>query len=71
MYTKLYLSHIDAGGRCSKPFLLPQRNPRKYYHELMDAYNCPDFTQKRVELDAHEVYRQVFRSEREKVKIKK
>ena len=71
MYTKLYLSHIDARGRCSKPFLLPQRNPRKYYHELMDAYNCPDFTQKRVELDAHEVYRQVFRSEREKVKIKK
>ena len=60
MYTKLYLACIDEQGRVSKPFLLPQRNPRKYYQELMDAYNVPDFTKTMVELDAHEAYRQVF-----------
>ena len=70
MYTKLYLASIDDNGRASKPFLLPQRNPRKYYLEMMDAYNCPDFTKKRVELDAHEAYRQVFENEREQVKLK-
>ena len=70
MYTKLYLACIDEQGRVSKPFLLPQRNPRKYYQELMDAYNVPDFTKTKVELDAHEAYRQVFDNNREQVKIK-
>ena len=70
MYTKLYLACIDEQGRVSKPFLLPQRNPRKYYQELMDAYNVPDFTKTKVELDAHEAYRQVFDNKREQVKIK-
>ena len=70
MYTKLYLASIDDRGKVSKPFLLPQRNPRKYYLEMMDAYNCPDFTKTKVELDAHEAYRQVFDNIREQVKIK-
>lgn len=71
MYTKLYLASIDDQGRVSKPFLLPQRNPRKYYLEMMDAYNCPDFTKTRVELDAHEAYRQVFDNRRTIVKVRK
>ena len=71
MYTKLYLANIDDEGRVSKPFLLPQRNPRKYYLEMMDAYNCPDFTKTKVELDAHEAYRQVFDNRRTVVKVKR
>jgi len=70
MYTKLYLASIDAQGKVSKPFLLPQRHPRKFYREMMDAYNCPDFTKTKVELDAHEAYRQVFENKREHVKIR-
>ena len=70
MYTKLYLATIDEQGRVSKPFLLPQRHPRKFYREMMDAYNCPDFTKSKVELDAHEAYRQVFDNKRERVKIR-
>ena len=71
MYTKLYFASIDDQGNVSKPFLLPQRNPRKYYLEMMDAYNCPDFTKTKVELDAHEAYRQVFDNRRTDVKVKK
>ena len=70
MYTKLYLAHIGAGGKVSKPFLLPQRNPRKYYRELMDAYNVPEFTSRKVEFDAREAYRQVFREDRVGVKVR-
>lgn len=70
MYTKLYIAHIDGNGQVSKPFLLPQRNPRKYYLELMDAYNVPDFTKKKVEFDVREAYRQVFRGDRVGVKLK-
>lgn len=70
MYTKLYLASIDDQGKVSKPFLLPQRNPKKYYLEMMDAYNCPDFTKTKVKLNAHETYRQVFDNKRIQVKIK-
>ncbi len=70
MYTKLYLASIDRKGHVTKPFLLPQRNPQKYYREMMDAYNCPDFTKTKVELDAHETYRQVFDNKRIQVKIR-
>ena len=70
MYTKLYMACVDNQGKVSKPFLLPQRNPRKYYREMMDAYNCPDFTKTKVEFDAHEAYRQVFDNKRDKVKIR-
>ena len=71
MYTQLYLASIDEQGRVSKPFLLPQRNPRTFYREMMDAYNCPDFTKTRVELDAHEAYRQVFDNRRTMVRVKR
>ncbi len=60
VYTRLYLASIDDEGNATKPFLLPQRNPRQYYSALFDAYNVPDFTSERVRFDAHEAYRQLF-----------
>ena len=70
MYMRLYLATIDAQGNISKPFLLPQRNPRKFYQEMMDSYNCPDFTKEKVEFDAHEAYRQVFENKRVQVRVR-
>lgn len=70
MYARLYIAGIDARGRVTKPFLLPQRNPMKFYREMMDSYNVPDFTKTKVDFDAHEAYRQVFDNERVKVIIK-
>ena len=70
MYTKLYFATIEERGRVSKPFLLPQRHPKKYYREMMDAYNCPDFTKTKVQFDAHEAYRQVFDNRRAIVNVK-
>jgi len=71
MYAQLYLSSIDGKGQATKPFLLPQRNPQKFYREMMDSYNVPDFTKARVEFDAHEAYRQVFGGRRTQVTIRK
>ena len=70
MYTRLYLAHVGTDGQASKPFLLPQRYPRKYYREMMDAYNVPDFTRVKVALDAREAYRQVFYGERVGVRVR-
>ena len=62
--------YVDDKGNATKPFLLPQRNPWKFYHDLFDAYNVPDFTKTKVEFDAHEAHNQLWNDEREKVRMK-
>lgn len=69
-YTRLYISSIDDKGKATKPFLLPQRNPWKYYHGLFDAYNVPDFTKTKVKLDIKETRNQIFSDDRPKVTVR-
>lgn len=49
LFTRLYIAHISADGKASKPFLLPQIDPKRYYREMMYSYNVPDFSMGRVE----------------------
>ena len=42
----------------------------KYYEEMFDSYNVPDFTKTKVDFDIREAHEQVFREEREEVRIK-
>lgn len=71
MFAQLFFASIDDQGHISKPFLLPQRNPRKFYTEMFDSYNVADFTKTKVDFDAREAQRQVFRNQHTPVKIKK
>ena len=48
LYTKPYFTHIDEDGNCTKPFLLPQKDPVSYYKDLMKSYNLPVFTTGKV-----------------------
>ncbi|MDR1937162.1 MAG: hypothetical protein LBQ73_01515 [Tannerellaceae bacterium] len=41
LYTFPYFAHIDASGRPSKPFLLPQKNPDAYDY-LLYSFNLPE-----------------------------
>lgn len=52
LYSHLYLSCIDEEGKATKPFLLPQENPKKYYEYSLYSFNTPDFTARPVELDS-------------------
>ena len=52
LYSLLYLSCIDDTGKATKPFLLPQKNPKAYYNASVYSYNTPDFTSRPVRLDA-------------------
>jgi len=70
MYSQVFFASIDDKGRCTKPFLLPQRNPWAFYHGHFDSYNCVDFTSEKVQFDAHEASRKVLSDERQQVKIK-
>ena len=48
-FTRFYLTHIDAQGRGSKPFVLPQRDPT-FNRQRHKSYNIPEFTVEPVKL---------------------
>lgn len=41
MYGKPYFAHIDENGRCTKPFLLPQKDA-DFYDLFLKSYNIPE-----------------------------
>jgi Tol biopolymer transport system component len=55
LYTKPYFAYIDSEGNARKPFLLPQKNPLKYYQTHMYAYNIPEFVSGKVKYDGREI----------------
>ena len=64
LYTQVYFSHFDNDGQATKPFLLPQHNPRQYYRRLLYSYNTPDFTLRPVEINPREMGRRIESDER-------
>lgn len=69
-YSRLYLACVDDKGNFSKPFMLPQRNPKEYYDESIYSYNVPDFTKSKVEFDAYQAGREIESDKRIETKIK-
>lgn len=49
LFTRPYITYVDSEGKARKPFLLPQRNPLKYYKDLMFSYNIPELMEGKVE----------------------
>ena len=70
LYVQVYFSCIDGDGHCTKPFVLPQKNPRKFYGETLYSFNAPDFTKSRVSFDTRGVYEEVFSDERVQATVK-
>lgn len=70
MYNLAYISSIDDKGKATKPFLLPQRNPKKFYAELFESYNCPDFTKDKVDYDIRTGAKDCMSGDRVQVKIR-
>ena len=70
LYVQVWIATIDENGHCTKPFVLPQKNPRQYYHSTLYSFNAPDFTRERVRFDTRGVYREVFSDERIQATVK-
>jgi dipeptidyl aminopeptidase/acylaminoacyl peptidase len=43
LFTRPYFCHVDKNGVVCKAFMLPQRNPRKFYRDRFLSFNVPDF----------------------------
>lgn len=70
LYSHLYLTCIDDKGRFSKPFLLPQKNPKEYYSQSLYSFNTPDFTKEKVEFDSRAAVDAILSDERVATRIK-
>lgn len=70
LYSYLYLACIDEKGRFSKPFMLPQRNPKSYYEKSLFSFNVPDFTKQKVDFDAYEAGREITSDKRIETKVR-
>lgn len=57
LFTRPYFCHIDAKGNASKAFMLPQRNPRRFYRERFLSFNVPDFIIGPTRFDSHKASR--------------
>ena len=57
LFTRPYFCHVDAKGKVSKAFMLPQRNPRRFYRERFLSFNVPDFVISPTSFDSHQASR--------------
>ncbi len=71
LYANLYFTQIDDSGRFTKPFLMPQKDPKKAYGESLHSYNAPDFTSKDIDINYRSIYNDLLSSERIKISLKK
>lgn len=70
LFTRLYFSHIDQDGNDTKPFLLPQANPRRYYDELFMSYNVPDFVTSAVNFESNKAKNLINSSQRIQMNVR-
>ena len=55
LYTRPYISYVDEKGMAYKPFLLPQKNPKKYYDSQMFSFNIPEFVEGQIDLSGRQI----------------
>lgn len=70
LYSQLFLAAIDDNGLASKPFLLPQQNPLKYYEETLYSFNTPDFTTQKVSFDVKTALQEILSDKRIATKMR-
>jgi len=65
LYTRLYIAHIDANGKASRPFMLPQRNPMQNVYNLF-SYNVPEFIIRPVKINVKRTGSKLMDKKRDK-----
>lgn len=70
LFTRPYFTHIGEDGKQTKPFMLPQSNPRRFYRDLFFSYNVPEFVTGPVDYDSHEAVRAIDSEKRVQMGVK-
>jgi Tol biopolymer transport system component len=69
LYTRPYFASIDENGKATKPFMLPQKDPR-FYDNSLNSFNVPEFVTSKVKVDAAEFESMALMKDRKKVTFK-
>jgi hypothetical protein len=56
LFARLYITHLEDGGRFGKPFVLPQQDP-EFYGRCLMTYNRPELVAEPVTVSAAELAR--------------
>jgi len=59
LYTRLYIASMDDSGRATKPFMLPQKDPR-FYDACLFSYNVPEFVTSPVKVSANKLEKKLL-----------
>ena len=71
LFTRPYFCHVDAKGKVSKAFMLPQRNPRSFYRDRFLSFNVPDFIISPTRFDGHQASRIINEDSRKNFEVRK
>ncbi|MCQ2202853.1 MAG: hypothetical protein MJZ15_00270 [Bacteroidales bacterium] len=71
LFTRPYFTHIDENGEQTKPFMLPQSNPRDFYRKRFFSYNVPEFITGPVEYNNHEAVKAIESPQRVQMDVRK
>jgi dipeptidyl aminopeptidase/acylaminoacyl peptidase len=70
LYSHLYFASVDEQGRFTKPFMLPQKNPKEYYERSFYSFNTPDFTKSKVSFDTRKAVSEVMSDQRIETRVR-
>lgn len=63
LYTRPYFASIDDHGNVTKPFMLPQKDPR-FYDSFLFSFNVPEFIISKVKVNFNEFEKQAENKQR-------
>ena len=68
LFTRPFIAHIDAAGKVSKPFLLPQQSP-DYYGNSLFSFNIPEFSKTPIRMSQKELVHASKETEAQVIKL--
>ena len=71
LFTRPYFCHVDAKGVVTKAFMLPQRNPRRFYRDRFLSFNVPDFVIRPTRFDSYHASRIINDAQRTDFSVRK
>lgn len=71
LFTRPYFCHIDKQGTVSKAFMLPQRNPRRFYRDLFLSFNVPEYITRPTHFDSYQASRIINSDSRKNIGVNK
>ena len=70
LFTRPYFCHVDTAGTVTKAFMLPQRNPRRFYRDRFFSFNVPDFITGPTRFDSRQASRAINDESRKDFHVK-